>query len=63
MSNKAHLRPHQKKRQASLTTRILVVILFLAVFAFSVALAATGRGAVLTHLRLLRRGRTEPQSR
>ena len=42
MSNKAHLHPHQKKRQASRTTRILVVILFLLLFGLATAMAATG---------------------
>jgi hypothetical protein len=43
MSNKAHLRPHQKKRQASSTTRLLVAILILAIFVLGVVLAASGR--------------------
>ena len=45
MSNKAHLRPHQKRRQASRITRLLVVILILAIFVLSIALATSGRGA------------------
>ena len=45
MSNKPHLRPHQKKRQASQLTRLLVAILFLTIFALATALAATGRVA------------------
>jgi hypothetical protein len=55
MSNKAHLRPHQQKRHASRITRLIVVILFLAIFVLSVALAASGRGAGLVNLRLLSR--------
>jgi hypothetical protein len=57
MSNKAHLRPHQKKRQASLITKLLVVILFIAIFVLSITLASSGRGAPLVNLRLLSRGR------
>jgi hypothetical protein len=44
MSNKPHLRPHKKKRQATWITRLLVAILFLVLFAVAVALAATGHG-------------------
>lgn len=54
MSNKAHLHPHQKKRHASWITSLLVVILFIAIFALAVALAASGRGAPFSNLRLLR---------
>jgi hypothetical protein len=43
MSNKPHLHPHQKKRQASRTTRLLVAILIVAAFALVIALEATGR--------------------
>lgn len=63
MSNKAHLRPHPKKRHASWIARLLVVILFIAIFALSIALAASGRGALLVNLRLLSRGRVEPALR
>jgi len=42
MSNKPHLRPHQKKRQASQITRLLVAILILAFFALAITLEATG---------------------
>jgi hypothetical protein len=42
MSNKPHLRPHQKKRQASRITGLLVVILIVAIFALGIALEATG---------------------
>lgn len=51
MSNKAHLRPHQKQRHASRITGLLVVFLFVAIFVLSIALAATGRGAFLANLR------------
>ena len=53
MSNKAHLRPHQKIRHASWMSRLLVVIAFIAIFALAIALAASGRGAPLSNLRLL----------
>lgn len=42
MSNKAHLRPHRQKRQASRTIRLLVVILFAALIALATAMAASG---------------------
>jgi hypothetical protein len=42
MSNKPHLRPHQKKRHASRVTRLLVAILVLAVLALAIALEMTG---------------------
>jgi hypothetical protein len=42
MSNKPHLRPHQEKRQASQTTRLLVAILIITIFALAIALEATG---------------------
>jgi HAMP domain-containing protein len=42
MSNKPHLRPHQKERQASKTTRLLVAILIVAILAFAIALEVTG---------------------
>ena len=57
MSNKPHLHPHQKKRQASLTTRLLVAILILAVFALVIALEATGHVVFRGRLVLLRGGR------
>jgi hypothetical protein len=50
MSNKPHLRPHQK-RQASQITRLLVAILFITIFALATALAATGR--VVPHGRFI----------
>jgi hypothetical protein len=43
MSNKPHLRPHQKERQASKPTRLLVAILIVAFFALAIALEMTGR--------------------
>jgi hypothetical protein len=43
MSNKAHLRPHKKKRQVGRMARIFVAILFLAIFVLAVALAMSGR--------------------
>jgi hypothetical protein len=42
MSNKAHLRPHRKKRQASRTTGLLLVIVFVALVALATAMAASG---------------------
>jgi hypothetical protein len=42
MSNKPHLRPHLKKRQASQATRLIVAILIIAIFALAIALEATG---------------------
>jgi len=42
MSNKPHLRPHQKKRQAGMMTRLLVAIFIVAIFALLIALEATG---------------------
>jgi hypothetical protein len=42
MSNKAHLHPHRKKRQASRTTGLLLVILFIALVALATAMAASG---------------------
>jgi hypothetical protein len=43
MSNKPHLRPHQKKRRPAGTTRLLVAMLFLVIFVLAVALAISGR--------------------
>jgi hypothetical protein len=42
MGNKAHLRPHRRKRQASLTTGLLLVIVFIALVALATAVAASG---------------------
>jgi hypothetical protein len=57
MSNKPHLRPHQKKRQASQITRLLVVILIVAIIALGIALEATGRVVFRGRLILLPGGR------
>jgi hypothetical protein len=51
MSNKPHLRPHQKRRQASRITRLLVAMFFITLFALATALAASGR--VLPHGRFI----------
>jgi hypothetical protein len=42
MSNKPHHRPHQDQRHASRATRLLVVTLIVAAFAFILALELTG---------------------
>jgi hypothetical protein len=42
MSNKPHLRPHQEDRHASQITRLLMVILVLAILALAITLEATG---------------------
>ena len=42
MSNKAHLRPHRKKRQANRTTGLLLLILFAALVALATAMVASG---------------------
>jgi hypothetical protein len=57
MSNKPHLHPHQKKRQASQTTRLLVAILIVAAFALVIALEATGRVEFRGRLIPVMRGR------
>jgi hypothetical protein len=49
MSNKAHLRPHQKKRDASRIAGLVFLFLIVALFALSIALAATGRGTFLSN--------------
>jgi hypothetical protein len=54
MSNKPHLRPHQKKRHASRITGLLVAILIVAIFAFVIALEATGHVVFRGRLILLR---------
>ena len=54
MSNKPHLRPHQKMQQASLTTRLLVAILILGILALAIALEVTGRVEFRGRLILLR---------
>lgn len=57
MSNKPHLRPHKEQRQASRTTRFLVALLFITIFALAIALAATGRGVPAGRLIPLSGGR------
>ena len=57
MSNKPHLHPHQKKRQASQTTKLLMAILILAIFALGIALELTGHVVFRGRLILLRGGR------
>jgi hypothetical protein len=42
MSNKPHLRPHQKERRASPFSRLLVATLIVAIFALAIALEVTG---------------------
>jgi hypothetical protein len=42
MSNKPHLRPHQKTRQTGPITRLFVAILIIAIVALAIALEATG---------------------
>jgi len=42
MSNKAHLRPHRKKRQASPATGLLLVILLIGLVALATAMVASG---------------------
>lgn len=56
MGNKAHLRPHRKKRQASLTTGLLLVILFIALVALAVAMVANGHALPAGRIFPLRRG-------
>jgi hypothetical protein len=58
MSNKPHLRPHNKQRQASRTIRVFVLLLFVAVFVLAIALAATGRGLPPGRIIPLRGGRS-----
>ena len=55
MSNKAHLRPHRKKRQASRTTGLLLVILFAALVALATAMAASGHALPAGRIIPLRR--------
>jgi hypothetical protein len=58
MSNKPHLRPHQKIRQAGRMTRLLVAIFFITLFALATALAASGRVAPHGRFIPLSRGRS-----
>jgi len=64
MGNKAHLRPHRKKRRASRTTGLLLVVLFIALVALATAVAASGH-AILPAGRIipLREGRCRRPSR
>jgi hypothetical protein len=48
MSNKARLRPHEKKRHASRAGLVFLGII-VAIFALSLALAATGHGTFLSN--------------
>jgi hypothetical protein len=61
MSNKPHLRPHQKQ-QASRTTRLLVAILILGIFALAIALEVTGHVEFRGRLILLRASGTLSQN-
>jgi hypothetical protein len=54
MSNKAHLHPHQEKRQASRITRLFVTILILAILTLAIALELTGHIVFRGRLVLLR---------
>ena len=56
MSNKPHLHPHQKKRQASQITRLLMAIHILAIFVLGIALELTGHVVFRGRLILLRGG-------
>jgi hypothetical protein len=62
MSNKAHLRPHQRKRQASRTTGLLLVILLIALIALATAMVASGHampaGRIIPLRRVARLGHT-----
>lgn len=57
MSNKAHLRPHRKKRQVRRTTGLLVVILLAALVALVTAMAASGHAMPPGRIIPLRGGR------
>jgi hypothetical protein len=48
MSNKARLRPHEKKRHAS-RAGLAFLVISVAIFALSLALAATGHGTFLSN--------------
>lgn len=62
MSNKPHLRPHQGKRQATQVTRLLMVVLIIALFALAIALEATGHVVFRGRLGLLSPGLVEPET-
>jgi hypothetical protein len=57
MSNKAHLHPHRKKRQASRTTGLLLVIVFIALVALATAMVASGHAMPAGRIIPLRGGR------
>ena len=63
MSNKAHLHPHRKKRQASLTTGLLLVILFIALVVLATAMVASGHALPAGRIFPLRGGRCARPSR
>jgi hypothetical protein len=63
MSNKAHLRPHRKKRQASRTTGLLLVIGFIALVALATAMVASGHAMPAGRIIPLRGGRCARPSR
>ena len=63
MSNKAHLRPHRKKRQASRATGLLLVILFIALVALATAMVASGHAMPAGRIIPLRGGRCARPSR
>ncbi len=63
MSNKPHLRPHQKKQQANQITRLVVAILILAIFALGIALELTGRVVFRGRLMLTERLAASPHAR
>src|ERR1700761_406334 len=60
MSNKAHLRPHRKKRQASPATGLLLVILLIALVVLATAMVATGHAMPTGRIIPLRGGRSQP---
>jgi hypothetical protein len=57
MSNKAHLHPHRKKRQASWATGLLLVVLFIALVALATAMVASGHALPAGRIFPLRGGR------
>jgi hypothetical protein len=63
MSNKPHLRPHQKKRQANQITTLVVAILILAIFALGIALELTGHVVFRGRLMLTERLAASPHAR
>ena len=57
MSNKAHLRPHRKQRQANRTTGLLLVILFIGLVVLATAMVASGHAMPAGRIIPLRGGR------